>query len=483
MDRSTSGFGRRRLLAGAGLAAVAGVGIAAARGGDATPDDRAASRGAGDSSPGLAAAVTALNVREAPYRAAGDGSADDGPAIQRALDDAGDAGGGAVFLPPGDYAVKAALVPRARTLLFGTHAPRWGSLPESSCRIRAREDFDGEGLVMPAADSAALAISNLALVGDGAGSRLHGLRMPDLADATEEQSLTLRDLSIYGFSGDGVFGRVWVALLENCYIHDNAGWGINSSEGNRWNDAHVSNCFLFYNRLGNLYFGGSEESAAVEFVNTRFERAGTNPEDVFSPLQPDAPGVRLASAHQIHFVNCSTDANSGSGFELISEPDSPDFRPSNVTLTSCRFSRDGTGAQDELGDFAGVKVVGRGDAGSDSANQIKLANCIVTYGTVDDEGGDGLVGPKFGVWYENTFHFQWIGGNIEAPDDSSRRAFHVGRGANFRPQIVDLVRGLLTLPQDEPAPVSRPPGAVYLDAAGSQLRVWDGERWLSTPLT
>lgn len=45
----------------------------------------------------------AINVRSAPYQAAGNGKVDDRPAIQAALNDASQAGGGTVYLPAGTY--------------------------------------------------------------------------------------------------------------------------------------------------------------------------------------------------------------------------------------------------------------------------------------------------------------------------------------------------------------------------------------------
>lgn len=47
-----------------------------------------------------------VNVTDAPYCAAGDGVADDRPAIQAALDDVYNAGGGTVVIPTGSYALK-----------------------------------------------------------------------------------------------------------------------------------------------------------------------------------------------------------------------------------------------------------------------------------------------------------------------------------------------------------------------------------------
>jgi len=49
--------------------------------------------------------LAVYDVTRHPYRAAGDGIANDAPAIQAAIDDAAAAGGGIVYLPPGTYRV------------------------------------------------------------------------------------------------------------------------------------------------------------------------------------------------------------------------------------------------------------------------------------------------------------------------------------------------------------------------------------------
>jgi len=60
-----------------------------------------------------------LNARNPPYGAKGDGVTDDSAAIQAALNDAGKGGGGIVFLPSGDYAIRSHLLVPAQTSLSG----------------------------------------------------------------------------------------------------------------------------------------------------------------------------------------------------------------------------------------------------------------------------------------------------------------------------------------------------------------------------
>jgi hypothetical protein len=60
-----------------------------------------------------------INAVDAPYLAVGDGLVDDGVAIQKALDDVGNGGGGRVFLPAGVYRVTGHLSIPANTTLSG----------------------------------------------------------------------------------------------------------------------------------------------------------------------------------------------------------------------------------------------------------------------------------------------------------------------------------------------------------------------------
>ncbi|CAF4116184.1 unnamed protein product [Adineta steineri] len=71
-----------------------------------------------------------INVRAPPYNATGDGVTDDTNAIQRALNDAGNMGGGIVFAPQGNYLIASQLIIPAATVLQGvaSHVQKqWGN--------------------------------------------------------------------------------------------------------------------------------------------------------------------------------------------------------------------------------------------------------------------------------------------------------------------------------------------------------------------
>ncbi len=458
------GRGRRWFLKRAGLAAAAGTGVAALGPAEVSDATRPT-------------AVRALDVRS--FGARGDGATDDRAAIQAAFDAAAARSGGTVFLPPGDYVVSGPITPRSSTLIAGSHSPRYGSDPDppSACKIRARRDFDGDGLVVGAPEARGVTLRNLALVGDGAGRGVHGIRMPDDGEVEGEQGWSLDGVTIAGFSGDGIHGRVWVWTIAGSHIHDNAGWGIDASGGDSWTDAYVHDTMIYFNRSGGVRFDGSGVSGLVHFVNCRFERSGGRASDPGSPYNPSAPGVRLTSGKRLLFANCSTDANMGNGFEVEAVGDLPVTRLAGIHVVNCSFGRDGTGDQREQGEFAGVKISGASSAvATHGANEMTFSNCTVTTGKAADDESGQVVGPKYGVWFENTRHFQWVGGFVAG----ETAPFHTGRGGNDRPTLVSVAQGMATLPLDRPA--AAVDGMTYVDQAAGRLMVRVGGAWRSTPL-
>lgn len=459
-------IGRRDLMRAAGVAGIAGVG-AAALGQD------------GAQSEGLAP-VRAVAVSE--FGARGDGTGDDRKAIQNALNAAGETGG-AVFFAPGDYRVGGPLVPRRNTLLFGSHTPRWqaGANPPSACKIRMARDFSGgEGLIEPEGDTWGVTLRNLALVGDRSGSNLHGLRFPDLADFAGNESWAIESVTIAGFSGSGIFGSAQTTTITGSMVCENQGWGIDVTSGNRWNDSHVANCFFFYNDLGNLRLAGPAPSGLLEFVNCRFERAGTNPRDIKKPRNPSAPGVRISNAQYVNFTNCTTDANCGNGFEVVPDDEAPDFLPAFIGLVNCHLSRDGTGDNSEQRDFAGLKVMGASDEPAAQPRHVSATNCFVTYGQADDRGGGTVFGPRYGVWHERSQGFRWIGGHISVlPAGNEYRS-----SPDERATLFDPPRGRLTLPVSAPArDAEAPDGSAWFDPAEDRLHVRSRGKWRSVRLS
>jgi hypothetical protein len=114
------------------------------------------------------------DVQAAPYHAHADGTTDDTLAIQRALNDAGQAGGGTVYLPAGVYAVRGHLTVPAGVELRGSddvlhRAMFLGGAPGTMLLA-----YEGKGTPQPN-----LATPFLLLNGDHAGVRGMGIHYPE----------------------------------------------------------------------------------------------------------------------------------------------------------------------------------------------------------------------------------------------------------------------------------------------------------------
>lgn len=466
--------GRRRMLRTAAVAGAGGIGAMGAV--VATPSPAEAHQ----------QSLQVIDVRA--HGAIGDGVADDRAAIQSALNEVSSNSRtpNVVHFPAGDYAVSGPLVPKPNTLMWGTHTTDVvGDYdPPSQCRITVRSNFSGTALIMPGSDITGLTIRNLALVGRGIGTGIAGIRFPSTAPS--EQATTLEDVTISAFSGDGIAGRISVLSMIQCMVVRNKGWGINGS--GRWTDGHITGCYFSFNETGNLLFGPSV-SGLIEVANTRVERAGGDPVAVGTPVNPSAPGIRITGGASLRFTNVTTDANMGHGVEIVHDATSPAYQPNHIQFANCAFTRDGTGNQQSASAAAGVKVAGNGPNGQ-AVQSVLFVNCSVSAGRADDDNPNlGIMGPKYGVWFENTTFFQWIGGDVlvHSDDHPGGIDYHTGVGNNYRPTLVDIPKGLMTLPLDPPSLAIVPDGSTYVErgdgSTPSRLMVRLNGGWKSATLT
>jgi len=114
------------------------------------------------------------NARTAPYNAKGDGSGDDTAAIQKALNDAGKAGGGTVYLPAGIYAAHGHLSVPAGVELRGSDDGAHRGMVLDGAPGTILFAYEGKGTATP--DAAAPFIL---LNGDHAGVRGLSVHYPE----------------------------------------------------------------------------------------------------------------------------------------------------------------------------------------------------------------------------------------------------------------------------------------------------------------
>lgn len=387
------------------------------------------------------------------FGALGDGIADDTVAIQACLNAVPDVGG-KVYFRSGDYLISSPLYPKSRTFIEGTHVPRYmaGPNPESSCKIRCAPGFVGIGMIVSGNSTRSVAIRHLALVGNHQGVNVHGIKMPTAEDNTGEQGWMLDAVSIVGCTGSGIYGRLHVWVINNCHFAFNKRYAWESASGttDKWNDMKISNCYIFFNRMGGVLWDGGI-TAGIEVVNCRFERSGQtgqNPNN--APVDPEwnanAAGIRIRRGQLIYMTNISTDANTGPGIEIESVVPGQASALNNIFVTNSSFGRDCGGDQYSPPDTGGVRVKGFSIAGPDLIGLVKFTNCNVISGRSDDSGGTGPITPFRGIHYENTTYFQWLGGSTGHPGANDEGIYQGvgGTNSNYRPLIIAPDNGYFT---------------------------------------
>jgi len=147
--------------------------------------------------------IALYNVKSSPFGALGDGITDDTDSIQQALDLAGRAGGGIVYLPPGQYRVMGSLSVPCCVELRGPHGSVRRSPRVETCVLLA---FEGRNSPRPLIDAAFITL--------GANSGLRGFSV-----AYPEQSFG-HALAPYPFTIRGKGRNVWIVDidLENSYL-------------------------------------------------------------------------------------------------------------------------------------------------------------------------------------------------------------------------------------------------------------------------
>lgn len=341
-------------------------------------------------------------------------------AVNAAYTAASAAGGGTVWQDVKEIVCHAPIVPKAGVAYQGQHTSRYEVVknPASGSKIRVGAGFVGSGLIVPGNEAKGVSFHSIALVGDeqynSTGGAIHGMRMPDINTMNGEQGWHLNGVTIAGFSGSGIFGTVWVWSIVDLFIHNNLRYGTETAvgTGDKWNDSKIVNMWCFFNRLGGSFFAGGV-SAGLQWLNCRWERSGQvfgNPEN--NPVDPkwvnDAAGFRVLRGQLMQLTNCSTDANTGPGYDFYGL--SADVN--NIVLTACGAFRDCGGAQDTTPlDLGGFRVSGPGTSANSNTQNIQFYGCYVVAGKSKDGGAatDKPITPKYGLQYKNALQTLWDG--------------------------------------------------------------------------
>lgn len=367
----TSNTSRRRLLATA-----AGIGGTAL----ATTVATAGEAAAADTGPGW------LNVKDPAFGALGDDQADDQPAIQRAVDAAGQ--GGTVYLPPGKYRLASPLRLTLGVTLRGDWSPHFPDrthLADSYLRPAYAPYFDGDALIVIDPAPAQEPYYKSAYRG---GPRLYGLALRGcLEDRTRVLNKTggridavrinpgvkdvgMDKVTIWRFSGHGVNAQNAAAFQFNqvhCTGADGHGftWGDAAGTGGGLVDADLFQCYS----QGNTGHGFDILNPnAVTMVDCRAE---WNAEHGYH-----ITGVNYSMV----LVGCNTDRNGKDGFHAATSPGGR-----FIQFLGCLAKRDGKSGTGH----SGFRITGS------AAHGVVLTGCSTSTGRDDDNGGS--YSPSYGI--------------------------------------------------------------------------------------
>lgn len=317
---------------------------------------------------------TCLNVKD--YGATGDGSTDDRGAIQSAIDAAA---GKPVYFPAtgSGYLINGPLVAKRGTHLIGAQRPAYFPGVWRPTYIFAGAGFSGAALVTASDSTSPLpsggSIEGLTLycsfLTGVDGARWTGFATDWLVRDVEVMAL---GVNAAGFraTGNGAASPSQEIVWENCFAFSDVNSPRSGSVGwvlqDRAYDHMLRSCVAHHLGSDGFLLTGSSTRlvASVEFDHCRAEWNGGR-------------GWGMNTGDKVTLRGCTTDRNSGHGFEVIAGVLG---RP--LVLSDCYFNRDGRG-----GSGVGLAVT--------NTAIVIASNLTVARGT--DDGSSANPGPAVGV--------------------------------------------------------------------------------------
>ncbi|MFF9839124.1 glycosyl hydrolase family 28-related protein [Streptomyces sp. NPDC013740] len=323
-----------------------------------------------------------LNVRD--YGAKGDDSADDQPAIQAAIDAAGQ--GGTVYLPPGKYRIASPITLRYGVTLRGDWAPHFPdrtNMVDSYIRPGIG-NFTGTALitVVPAPDTSTDNYHDTAYRG---GPRLYGLALngrqqrdtqnrpvDGVSIAPGTRDVGMDKVTVWHCTGNGVNAQNAAALqFSQVGCTDNDGHGFTfgdaSGTGGGLVDADLYQCYSQGNGLTGFDILNPN---AVTMIDCRAEwNAGH--------------GYQITGiCYSMVLVGCNTDRSGQDGFHLSTAPGGRFLH-----LVGCLAKRDGRSGAG----YAGFSVTGQAAMG------VILTGCSASTGRDDANNENVPYSPSYGI--------------------------------------------------------------------------------------
>lgn len=268
--------------------------------------------------------VTAwINVKAAPYNAAGNGTTDDTAAIQAAISAANTAGGGLVYFPDGTYVISSKLSLFSNVTLQGTG--RFTTIIKQTSTTANCLDWSGNQLQY-------VTIRSMTLLGPGSGT---GAGLSIVASGGSNPNAAVchfEDLLVKSFGSHGITTSILIASqFDNCEALSNGGDGFQLLASGT--SVSMNACFANGNtgngyNINGLAYGAlnacAADNNAVGYLVTSCHGVAFN-----GCGQESGPvGFKIAGGTGVTLTACQTFANSNISFWATSGAQ-------NVTFVNC----------------------------------------------------------------------------------------------------------------------------------------------------
>lgn len=317
------------------------------------------------------------------FGAVGDGTTDDAPAIQAALDDAGP--GQTVHLPAGRYALATSITVPPMVTLRGVHGNRTDNIQTSSV-LAPTAAFTGTAVIRLldkeeggyATENEGVRLVNLTIDGASAPASVHGVRATGRVHGAVLDRVAVQDITGRGFSFES-YTRVDTSTtkpfsnnLWQCMAREVGSDGFWLGSGQT--DCTLHNCEALGAGGDGFVFNGCQNT---QVIGCRAEWSDLNGFKITGSGWGTGQG-----SGGLAMTGCTTDRNSQHGVLIDSTGSSAHL------LTGLMLRRDGRNGGSGGGGYAALRV-------SSATTPVAVAGMICFPGV--DDGGTGTNSPQYGV--------------------------------------------------------------------------------------